>query len=127
MAFSTGTMSHTAHCSATLPWRKKEEVVLGSSWEEMGSTPGGNNCVPWLFQALSAPLGTSAPRAAWSPSSVPQECIRMNLDRLSARHAQLESKELLLGPSAFFIWVTSDFSCPPTSTEARGAQRHSRK
>lgn len=72
-------------------------TVVGSGWKEMGSLPRGNNCLPWLFSALSAPLGARVPQAAWNPSSAPQGSIRMNLDRVSARHALLESEELLLG------------------------------
>lgn len=57
-----------------------------------GESPGGHRSVPWLFQARSAPLDTPAPRAARSPFSAPQGSIRINLDRLSARRARLESE-----------------------------------
>lgn len=88
----------------------------------MGSLPRGNNCLPRLFQALSAPLGTHAPQAAWSPSSAPRDSIRMNLDRVSARPALLGSEELGLGWGSFSIPVTSDFSCLPRPP---GSQRGS--
>lgn len=57
-----------------------------------GESPGGHRSVPWLFQARSAPLDTPAPREARSPFSAPQGSIRINLDRLSARRARLESE-----------------------------------
>lgn len=55
-------------------------------------SPGGHRSVPWLFQARSAPPDTPAPRAARSPFSAPQGSIRINVDRLSARCARLESE-----------------------------------
>ena len=60
----------------------------------MGTLPKGSNCLPHLFQAFSALLGTRAPQAAWSPSSAPRGNIRTSLDRVSARPALLESEAL---------------------------------
>lgn len=60
----------------------------------MGALLRGSNCLPRLFQAFSAPLGTRVPQAAWSPSSAPRGNIRTSLDRVSARLALLESEAL---------------------------------
>ncbi|CAK7320737.1 hypothetical protein VULLAG_LOCUS22832 [Vulpes lagopus] len=85
--------------------------------------------------ALSAPLGTHAPQAAWNPSSALQGSIRMNLDRVSARHALLESSvpsgargqesglpgqwTVLLATTA--LWVPG----PPPNTHVPGAPSES--
>ena len=64
---------HRSHaCLRFTDRRKSAKAALDSGWKEMGTLPRGSNCLPWLFQAFSAPLGTHAPQAAWSPSSAPQ-------------------------------------------------------
>lgn len=86
---------HRSHaCLRFTDRRKSAKAALDSGWKEMGTLPRGSNCLPWLFQAFSAPLGTHAPQAAWSPSSAPQGNIRTSLDRVSARPALLESEAL---------------------------------
>lgn len=86
---------HRSHACLHLTDRiESAKATLDSGWKEMGTLPRGSNCLPWLFQAFSAPLGTHAPQAAWSPSSAPQGNIRTSLDRVSARPALLESEAL---------------------------------
>ena len=86
---------HRSHARLCLTDRREStKAALGSGRKKMGTLPKRSNCLPHLFQAFSALLGTRAPQAAWSPSSAPRGNIRMSLDRVSARPALLESEAL---------------------------------